>query len=62
MIKILERRELKRYQVKCDKCHSLLEYDCTDVKSEYVTSVYNSGNIYHIICPVCKHKITVSKP
>ena len=62
MIKVLERREIRRYKIKCNKCKSLLEYDCTDAFSEHHVGCYGSYDNYYIKCPVCNNEVSIEKP
>ena len=53
MVRVLEKKEQKKYKIRCESCESLLEYTRLDEKSE---SYYDSADFY-IVCPVCKNKV-----
>lgn len=53
MVRVLEKKEQKRYKIRCENCESLLEYTKLDEKFE---SYYDSTDFY-IVCPVCKKKV-----
>lgn len=50
--------------VQCDFCGSNLSYEPSDV-NEIIGRNKNSGKIehkiLHITCPICKHRVTISK-
>ena len=63
MIKVLGQIPYKKYKRGCYKCHSLLEYDKTDIFEED----YKDSNLQvtfvtkYIRCPVCGIKLIINE-
>lgn len=61
MVKILKAGTKKR--IECGSCGALLEYENSDVKSEYMgdSGYYQSYTKDYIICPQCQHEVECNK-
>ena len=60
MIKVLKQSR-KVYEMKCDECGSLLQFEEDDIQEGEYSMSYGDGRWEWIVCPVCKNKVEVGE-
>lgn len=63
MIKVLRQIPPRKYKKSCYKCHSLLEYEDTDVlvedfRDDFLQTTFKT---YYIKCPICGTKLIINE-
>jgi hypothetical protein len=62
MVKVIGKAPMKKFQVACKTCHSLLEYTIEDQGSKFIRDIDGGGDAYYyVVCPRCETQVNIDK-